>query len=213
MKKLTLALALIALAPASQASTVTLSSTAAGPSVFLPNGSSLLANGSLIRVGTLTNPADVNTFIEFGTSTVKSVGVGVSAQPSKVAGSVANPTETDDGQFNNLPVYIWVYNATSLPAGQAAREGLEQGLFRSSNTNFPVNDIAGVGDAATAEAISFTTAINLPFQLQQATVNMAGDNGTGNPTGGRFVLGLVPEPSVSLLAIGAAMMVGLRRRR
>jgi hypothetical protein len=211
MKKLTLALALIALAPALQASTVTLSSTATGPSVFLPGGSALLANGSLIRVGTLTNQADASTFIEFGTSTVKSAGVGTSARPSKVTGSVLNPDEANDTPFNNLPVYVWIYDATSLGA---VTNNTPQGLFRSSVANFPVNDLAGVGDAVTPLATDFLTAVNLPFQgANQATVNMTGDNGTGNATGGRFVLGGIPEPSVSVLAMGAVMVLGFRRRK
>src|SRR5688500_2443547 len=83
MKKLTLALALIVLAPALQASTVTLSSQAVGPSVFAFNGT-LVPNGSLIRVGTLTTPGDFNSFVEFGTSTVKNAGIGVSARGSKI---------------------------------------------------------------------------------------------------------------------------------
>jgi hypothetical protein len=215
MKKPILALAFLALVPAVHATTVTLSSAASGPSVFLPGGTGLVPNGSVIRVGTLTNPNDFSTFIEFGTSTVKNAGIGASAQPGKVTGSVTNANgETDDNQFNNLPVYVWVYNAATLPPDSASRELIAQGLFRSSDTNFPANDPAGVGDAATATAVSFTATVNLPFLASQASVNMTGDNGTGNPTGGRFVLGApVPEPSVSLLGLGAAMLVGLRRRR
>jgi hypothetical protein len=212
MKKSILALVFVALVPAVQATTVTLSSAASGPSVFRTGGTALVPNGSVILVGTLTTPNDASTFIEFGTSTVKSVGLGTGT-PGKVAGSVTNITEADDAPFNNLPVYIWVYNAATLPATAAERNQIEQGLFRSDTFTFPANDPGGLGDAVTPLATSFLTPVNLSFQQIQATVNMQGDNGTGNATGGRFVLGAIPEPSVSLLAMGAAMMVGLRRRR
>lgn len=219
MKKVFIALAAIGLISQAQATTVTLSSTAAGPSVFLPlvSGGGLLPNGNLIRVGTLTTPGDASTFVEFGTTTVKSAGVGVGARASKVTGSVTNSGgEADDGQFNNLPVYVWIYNSTTLPATEAAARLIDQGLFRSETFVFPANDPAGVGDAVTPTATSFLTLspVNLPWQSIQATVSTNGDNGTGNATGGQFVLGSsIPEPtSAAMVALLGLGLVARRRR-
>lgn len=214
MKKLLISISILLSAVALKASTVTLSSTATGPSVFLPDATSLVPNGSLVLVGTLTTANDFTTFVEFGTSTIKNAGVGGSARPSKLTGSVSNASEADDAVFNNSPVYVWIFSTNTLPATAAERQALPQGLFLSETFNFPVNDTAGVGDAVTPTATSFLTAVNLPFQTQQATVNMAGDNGTGNATGGRFVLGMaIPEPSTSLFAVAGAVLALVRRRR
>ena len=212
MKSLTIAaLSALALAPFAGATNITLSSSSAGPSVFLSNGSSLVPNGSHIRVGTLTTPGDHTTFIDFGTATVRSAGFGGSAQPSKVTGEVVNGP-TADTSFNNLPIYIWVYNATegALPAAGAARNAVDQGLFQSS-VSFPVNDDAGVGDDIQVRSSTFLTLtpVDLPFQQVQASVAPS----DGNDVGGRFVLGAIPEPSTSLLAAGALLMVVNRRRR
>jgi len=224
MKKTILALALLALVPALQATTVTISGAASGPSVFLPDGVTLALNGSLIRVGTLDIPGVASSFVEFGTSTVKRFGPGLAARDGKIAGAVTNnggeaepgaPIDPNhDSQFNGDLVYIWIYNATT------ADPLAPQGLFRAevvaggSNT-FPNNDgPTGLNDGLTnLLATSFLTAIPIPGHLVQASVNMTGDNGTGNATGGRFVLGAVPEPSISMLAMGAVMALGFRRRR
>jgi hypothetical protein len=218
MKKTLLALALLGAVPMTHATTVTLSGGPTGPSVFQPGGTSLVPNGSVIRVGTLQTPGDVNSFIEFGTSTVKAAGPPGAQQPSKVVGSVANTEENPgvtpgDSDFDGDQIYIWIYNATTVPTDPTARQAIEQGLFRS-DTLFPTNDgSVGLNDSVSPQATSFLTAINLPFQLVQATVNMTGDNGTGNATGGRFVLGAIPEPTTGMLALGAAMALGFRRRK
>lgn len=220
MKKTILALVLLASVPALQATTVTISTAASGPSVFLPGGTTLVANGNLIRIGTLEIPNVVTSFVEFGTSTVKSFGPGIAARPSKIGGAVTNnggeadpaaPTDANhDTQFNGDQVYIWIYNATTADPLAAS------GLFRAdvAPNLFPNNDgPAGLNDALTVLATSFLTAIPIPGHLQQASVDMTGDNGTGNATGGRFVLGAVPEPSISMLAMGAVMVLGFRRRK
>lgn len=217
MKLLTIALGVLATAPFAEATNITLSSASTGPSVFLSNGVLLAPNGSHMRVGTLNTPGDFSSFVDFGTATVRAAGFGVNAQNSKVVGEVINSAATADSDFNSDPIYIWIYNATeaALPAAGDARNLVEQGLFQSSIL-FPVNDDAGVGDDIQVESITFLTLtpVNLPFQLQQASVNATGDNGTGNATGGRFVLGMgIPEPSTGLLAAGALLVMARRRRK
>ena len=182
MRKISLFTALLlALPSVMQASSVTLSGAATGPSVFTTANAGTVAglvpNGSLIRVGTLIGGATSAFFVEFGTSTVKSAGV--TPKPSKVTGSVVNVDEADDTQFNGLPVYIWIYNAVS------ANGTADQGIFKSNVSVFPVNDTGGLGDAVTVLATSFTTAVAIPgFTL--GVFNPVGDNATGAATGGQF---------------------------
>lgn len=196
---------------AMQASTVSLSSTATGPSVFTAAAAGTIAglvpNGSLIRVGTLVGGATAAFFVEFGTSTVKSVGIGASAKPSKVSGSVANTGgEADDSVFNGLPVYIWIYNSATISATA------DQAIFKSTFV-FPVNDTGGVGDAVTPTAVSFTEVLAIEG-FTTGAFNATGDNATGNATGGQFVLGsVIPEVSTSVLLISCLGLVGFRRRR
>jgi hypothetical protein len=94
----------------------------------------------LIRIGYLATPGDVNSFVEFGTSTIKSAGVGISAQPSKIVGSVINNNgEGDDASFNGRDVYVWIYNASTAAASNM------WGLFRAVGVGltFPNDDPGG----------------------------------------------------------------------
>ena len=212
MKKISLITAIvIALPAAMQASTMSLSSTATGPSVFTAAAAGTIAglvpNGSLIRVGTLIGGTTSAFFVEFGTSTVKNAGGGPSARASKVTGSVLNTTEADDAQFNGLPVYIWIYNSATVSATA------DQAIFRSTFV-FPVNDTGGVGDAVTPTATSFTAGIVAIEGFTDGSFNPTGDNATGAVTGGQFVLGTaVPEVSTSMLLFSFIGLVAFRRRR
>ncbi len=212
MRKTSLLAAIVLAMPlASHASTMSLSSTATGPSVFTAAAAGTIAglvpNGSLIRVGTLIGGTTSAFFVEFGTSTVKNAGAGASAKASKVTGSVLNASEADDTQFNGLPVYVWIYNSATVSASA------DQAIFKSTFV-FPVNDTGGVGDAATPTATSFTAGIVSIVGFTDGAFNPTGDNATGSVTGGQFVLGTaVPEMSTSLLLISCLGFVGFRRRR
>src|SRR5687767_5597474 len=136
MKKLLLSFLALS-ASLAGASTVILSSQATGPSVYGSDGA-LVANGGLIRIGYLGTAGNLNSFVEFGTSTIKSAGVLTSARPSKVTGSVTNTNgEGDDASFNNRDVYVWIYNGTT------AAGSLMNGLFRAVGFTFPVDDPGG----------------------------------------------------------------------
>ena len=210
MKAIITLLALLSLLPTvSRASAVTLSSTSAGPSVFASNAVNLVPNGSMIKVGTFLGGVEtLANWREFGGSTVKAVGIGVNAKNSKVSGSVTNNNaEADDTQFNGLAVYIWIYNSATVSATA------DQAIFKSSFV-FPTNDLGGTGDAVTPTATSFTGGIlaieGFTTGLYVANV----DNGTGNLTGGKFILGAaIPEISTSMMLVSLLGLVAVRRRR
>ena len=129
MKTVIYLLALFALVPTVlQASSVTLSSTSTGPSVFASNAVNLVPNGSLIKVGTFIGGVEtLANWREFGGSTVKNAGAGAAARASKVTGSVTNTNgEADDSQFNGLAVYIWIYNSVAVNASA------DQAIFKST---------------------------------------------------------------------------------
>jgi len=203
---------LICLPSVIQASSVTLSSLNTGPSVFTSAGAGtvvgLVPNGSLIRVGTLIGGTTSAFFVEFGTSTVKAVGIVPNAKASKVSGSVTNTggDNAGDDVYNGLPVYIWIYNSVTASATA------DQAIFKSSLL-FPVNNTGAVTDAITISSINFNEVLAIDG-FTNGAFNAAGDNATGNATGGQFVLGTaVPEISTSLLLVSFLGMVAFRRRR
>lgn len=187
------------------ASTVSLSSSATGPTAYNNANTSIIANGSLIRIGRLSEPGNPNSFVEFGTSTIKNGGIGPSARPGKVNGSIVNTGgETDDAPFNNANVFVWIYNNTTAALSS------ESGLFQAVGLQFPVDDPAGVGDALTITATSLTVYVPNSAFPSQGRVDPTNDT-NGNT---RLVLAGVgiPEPSsVGLLALLG--LVSLRRRR
>jgi hypothetical protein len=209
MKKLLLSI-LAATASWVSASTVSLSSTPNGPSVY-DAFSALVPNGGLIRVGYLATPNTPSSFVEFGTSTVKNSGVGTSIRPSKVNGSVNNVTEADDAAFNGKDVYVWIYNAATEGAST------QSGLFHAVATVFPNDDPAGVGDTVSVLATSLTEYINDPKYNVAGGVQgrfdaAAAANADGSGTGRLYLGGIVPEPSsMGLLALAGLALI--RRRR
>jgi hypothetical protein len=146
-----------------RASNVTLSSSHNGPAVFNSTNAVKVSNGSLIRVGTLLTPGDPNSFMEFGTSTVKNAGFGSNMTPGKVVGNVipAND-ESTHGAFNGRAIYLWIYNAPTVATS------IESGIFRTSSV-FPSNDLTGIDDSVTVQSavnvvdvISFSSATMPP---------------------------------------------------
>jgi len=148
----------LATAACSQASTVTLSSTYYGPAAFNATNTAKVANGSLIRVGMVTDLANpAASFVEFGTSTVKNAGAGSNLVPGKIAGTVTqSQPETGHDVINQQTVYLWVYNAAT--AGAAT----QQGLFKTTQS-FPVNQPTWIDDYVTIQsAVDITGVVSIP---------------------------------------------------
>ena len=189
---------------------MSLSNTIWGPAVFQPGGTTLVSNGSLIRVGTITNLADpVGSFVEMGVGQVRSVGGGLTARPGKVVGSVVlTESETEHDRFNNARVYLWVYNSVGSATATA------QGIF-STEARFPVNDGPfGLSDyfwVYSGDEITGTVAM---AGWDQAQI-LPGDavNSLRLVLGSADMGGAVPEVGVSGLMVLGGMGMGWRRRR
>jgi hypothetical protein len=212
MKKTILSI-LAATASWVSASTVSLSSggaTTPSPTVYNHANSAVVTSG-LVRVGMMSNPADMSTFVEFGTSAITFAGIGTNRREGKINGPVANNNlETDDAQFNGKDIYIWVYNAATAAAAT------EQGLFKvveavgGPDQQFPVDDPGGFADSTTVDGRNITQyiALNIPG-FDQGKVDPTTDSSGAT----RLVLGaIVPEPSsMGLLAL-AGLALSRRRR-
>jgi hypothetical protein len=164
-----------------QATDVTLSSNASGPAVFNATNTAKVANGSLVRIGMVSNTSNpAASFTEFGRATIRSAGLAPNEVPGKITGNVtaAGPDTTHD-VFNGKTIYIWVYNAATAAAAT------EQGIFRTSLA-FPVNDTSGIGDYITVfSAVDITGILEVPGSSPPAIL-------TGNSTDSKhFVLGTI----------------------
>jgi len=202
MKKILL-IATLTMPLSLKATTVSLSSTSAGPGVFQTDATTLVPNGSVIRIGTITNLANpIGSFVEFGTGAVRSVGVGGSARPGKVAGSVtATEPETAHDKFNGAAVYVWLYNGTSPLTSSA------QGLF-STTAVFPANDgPLGLNDSLTlASGTQITGTVAIPGWGTAAILPGDATNSL------KFVLA-VPEPTTTTFSGLVALAFMARRKR
>ena len=204
MKKILL-IAALTMPLSLKATTVSLSSTATGPAVFQTDATTLVPNGSVIRIGSISNLADpIGSFVELGTGAVRSVGLGASAKPGKVAGSVtATEAETAHDKFNGAAVYVWLYNGTSPLVSSA------QGLF-STTATFPVNDgPLGLNDGLTlASATQITGTVAIPGWN---TASIQPGDATNSS---KFVLGgVVPEPTTTTFSGLVAVAFRARRKR
>jgi len=203
MKKAITAL-LLGTALVAKATTLSFSTTRTGPAVFDSTNTLVVPNGSLVRVGTISNESDPNaTFVEFGTSALASAGANpATARPGKLVGD-ATPSlaEANHTQFNGQTIYLWIYNAPT--AGAAT----QQGIFKT-NLVFPNNDTGGFGDSIiVTSATDITSVVAAPGY--SAPQILAGDANDSK----HFVLGAVPEPTASLLALLGVVAIGVRRRR
>jgi len=179
---------------------------ARGHSFVLSDGATRVTAGSNVRIGYLTSPGNVGTFVEFGTTTINH------PLTSQQIGGFINTKTGDNANvagIRNQQVVVWVYGQNG-----------QQGAFTSPNWLVPnslapdvdasFDVILGVtalpGPAVTALAIpNFTEArVNQPITITVGT--------SSNANGTQYVLGTpIPEPSASLLA-GLALL-GLARRR
>jgi hypothetical protein len=210
MTKLLLLPACLVLPISAVATTVSLSNTIWGPAVFQPGGTTLVANGSKIRVGMITDLTDpVGSFVEMGVGQVRSVGLGVTARPGKVVGSVVlTESEVEHDKFNNARVYLWVYNSVGSATATA------QGIF-ATGARFPVNDgLTGFGDYLIVSATTEITGTVAVAEWEEAQI-LPGDavNSLRLVLGAADVGGAVPEVGVSGLVVLGGMGMGLRRRR
>jgi hypothetical protein len=208
--KLPLLIACFAMPFSLKATTLSLSSTKWGPGVFQPGGTTLVANGSLIRVGIVTVLSDpAGSFVEFGTGMVRSAGVGATANPGKVVGSVAlTESESEHDKFNNERVYLWVYNSTGSATATA------QGIF-STEARFPENDGPfGLSDYFWLYSGTEITGTVAMAGWEEAQI-LPGDavNSLRLVLGAVDLGGTVPEVGVSGLVVLGGMGMGLMRRR
>ena len=203
MKKTILAL-LACLTVSASATTVSLSNTIGGPAVFNSTNTAKVVNGSLVRIGSISNLADAAaSFVEFGTNTIKSIGIGANARPGKLVGSVTS-TAPESGNahtaFNGQTVYVWIYNAA------AAAGSTEQGIFATTRV-FPNHDPAGVGDDLTID-VANEILTTVPLAGFTPALIVPGDATDSK----HFVLGAVPEPATTSI-LGLSMIGLLLRRR
>ena len=206
---------------------VTFGSTGSARTVFEANGTTQLASGDLVWMGTFASEAfafnplfsvatnvsaittaggweqfsidtSTDTLNPGATSTLQITATG------KAGGSVVdnNGGATQAAFFNGKNVYLWIFDAPTVGAAT------QMGIFRAPNADavvdwiFP-NNAGGVGDTITLS----TTATGAP------TINSIGGAGTSNSTQLILSAAGVPEPSSAVL-IGVAVLglLGMRRR-
>jgi hypothetical protein len=183
LKLLTCA-ALVAIAAQAPATIVTLAGGAAGATFVDNTGAPINAPG-VVQVGTLEGGA----FKQFGTTAGNLQNVF--GQNGKWAGSIAdNALPGPADAFNGLPIFVKI-----------EVDALNFGVYTySTPKNFPVN-AGGVGDTVNL----------LSTELDQVVPELSAP-GAAIDAGG-IMIGLVPEPSTSLLAGLAGLALLIRRKR
>lgn len=219
--------AAVATAPLAPATVVTFTGTPDNRSIFDSTGTQLLTN-SLVWMGTFAsesftlNPSlsfadnvaaiqSAGMWEQFGvdtvadttnagvTSTIKINAAGIAA--GKVTDNNFGATKAD--YFNSKPLYLWVFNASSVGAAS------EMGIFRAPPTGqagsfvpwtFPNND--GAGGSVTLATDPVNTAI----------INVIG--GVGTNSGQLRTAGLpIPEPSTLTFGVIGILGALCSRRR
>ena len=215
-------LALTALVSSSQAAFVAFTTGGARGHAFVLSDSSTrvltTANNasSTVKVGYLTG-ATSDTFVTFGTTSVDNPAIQPAAA---IGGFVTTPTADNaaaNGALSSIAgrqLAIWVYGQNG-----------QQGLFTSTSwtvpgTLTPASDqsfsiLLGVSSAAGVAPVVSTIAIPgfSPASFVNPTpITVTTASTSTNANGSMYVLGAVPEPSVTAL-LGLLGLVGLRRKR
>lgn len=165
---------------------------------------------SLVRVGYVTTPGDVSTFVEFATTTMSNPSAAI-----LIGGFLTTPANslTVAAAAKGAQVYLWVYNSP------AAGTATQAGIFTSTDASWVI-PASFTGDPTetsnlTLNLVSGVTAIPDP-NLGGVPTFTRGDiliNGTA-AVGSIFRLAPpVPEPSTALFGFIAVGALALRRRR
>ena len=188
--------------------------TTKGMKIVDPDDASRLADGSLVRWGTMVGGVSALNFVQFATTTI--VSVGTTSPTNAIFGFLRTPITFGVVQptLANQQVYMWVYDtATALATS-------DQGLFTSTGWVIPSafsNDTTAtynlaLGNTASIPGVVITT---LSIANVSAASVVTGDvalTAAPNSVGYIYTLGnAVPEPSAALL--GAVGVLGLLRRR
>lgn len=193
-----------ALAPAAEASTITLSTYRFSPTVTTTDGR--LVEDGLVRIGTLTGPPsgtrieDIDlVFSEFETSTTRAGGL--------LGDTVTNQSASP---FDGLPIFVWIFDAPAI--GVASEHAL---LSVPSLTPavgdpwyFPTHVGSGT-DSATIHLPEFFAIGDYPFTPGIRLEDLG-------PQSQNLTLALsapIPEPQGLALLVGGAAICLLMRRR
>lgn len=180
--------------------------------MFVLGDGTRVAAGSLVRVGYFETANDPSsTFVEFGTTTLSSVGDQSGGHILASGQSIANAATT----FANRQLYIWVYNAgTAAGASQSeiftSTEWTTPGNFNTSDAVFTIR----LGTPAGVGTPPVVANLQAPGDAAPGSYTV-GDvlvSGTANPNGSIYNLG-VPEPSTALMSALVGLGLLVRRRR
>jgi hypothetical protein len=154
----------------------------------------------------------LDTFFAFGSAAMK----GNAAFPDGMGNNAYNTVDPATNTVRNQPIYIRVFNAATLGASTNA------GIFRTTTLTYP-SDFAPASVNAANPSLStdawtyVNPTTNWAFNAPIGSITASASLGfAGNPSverfGNKFVLGAIPEPSVTAL-LGLLGLVGLRRKR
>lgn len=214
MKLAILALALCATTASLKAAvTVSISTAPTGAQFFLSGGTTVLADGTHIRVGTFASaPAagatftqlaaafDEFTFTTSGSSSAPNTG---RTNKTNLTGAI---TGSPDSAFVGTKIYLWVYSAASSGSGIAPTgETLQQGVFSTSVAT------ATFKDQATAVALS-TANLDQAFGSYEGGTPAQTLGAAGSVTKLTLASAPIPEPSGSILALLGLGLLSRRKR-
>lgn len=207
MKKLSvITLLFLTAISAVNATTIALASTSAGRSAF-DSGSVRLPNGSLVRIGTFSNPGLITPAL-ITVGTMESVGgwsqfgtlstTSIFGNAGKLTGQFTDNTAAANA-FNNAALYLWVFNASTTVG--ASETGIFRATAGSPAWTFPTN-AGGVGDTVTLD-------------MNDLTVAAVGSRGSASASEFKLsAINAAPEPtSAALLTLGLVSLASRRRRQ
>ena len=205
-------IAFCAFAVSAQASTLAFATGGGrGHQFILSDGATRVTAGSLVRLGYLATPGVMDSFVEYGRSTISNPSPAI-AIGGFLTTPVNNTTPADNTAAQGKQIYLWVYNAPT--AGAATQHG----LFTSSTATWviPSTFTGGATEsfnvtlgASTAPAFSAVAA-----SIGTFTTGVVGvGTGVDNTAGSIYRLAPIPEPTTSMFALGIIGMGLIRRRR